>query len=85
MSVLRDTVTVTFEYQVFIYLFTRLKTFLFTRAYGTSPYRLRDSLGCKDRRANINFLTYLLTYLLIEQHVTNERANHDLKAVAYQW
>ena len=81
MSVLRDTVTVTFEYQVFIYLFTRLKTFLFTRAYGTSPYRLRDSLGCKDRRANKNFLTYLL----IEQHVTNERANHDLRAVAYQW
>ena len=24
----------------------------------------RDSLGCKDRRANINFLNYLLTYLL---------------------
>ena len=40
---------------------TRLKTCLFTRAYGTSPQRLRDSLGCKDRCANINFLTYLLT------------------------
>ena len=43
---------------------TRLKTFLFTRAYGTSSQRLRDSLGCKDSCANINFLTYLLTHSL---------------------
>ena len=46
---------------------TRLKRFLFTRAYETSSQRLRDSLGCRDRCANINFLTYLLTYLLREK------------------
>ena len=40
-----------------------LKTMLFSRAYETLPQRLRNSLGCEDRCANIN-VYLLITYLL---------------------
>jgi len=37
--------------------------------------RLRDSLGCKDRCANINFLTYSLTYVHPVSELTTRLEN----------